>query len=348
MLPHPPLSVNTSCASPSTPHIHHAPLSTQHHHPPSPVHSACVFNSHCCPLAPLPPHRHTVCDIVPCTLPSCHHHRPSCPRLTVRGREKREVRKEVRPKGGETEVPGDGRETEVPGDGRETEVPGDGGEKGISGDHRKKGIPGDREKKAISGDGREKEKTERERDEREGEEGGFEEDEDTLTPEQRVSSLCPPSKEMGHLRPAHTSSPTRPPVRYPSPSMLDHMRCPCQSHDNHTPTWSPGEELSSTASGTFLSTTVSSTPNHTPSPPGNTEKLLTQVGAHLIFYENCHGTVGYFTAKILTHCCSTHVHIVIVCVVVSGANGVSQCVASIVGPMGEYTRHCVEQQTHRE
>ena len=179
---------------------------------PSPPHQTPPIH-HCC----LPPHRHTACDITPCSS-----HTPPVElggQLRAKGRERRKE---------------------------------EGGKRG-----KKKGETRERERWQA-------------------------------TPEQRVSSALLPRSGSGdtdcveNVLPL-TSSPAQPPVRYPSPTLLNHMRRPRQSHDNHPPDQSPGgreeeTELSTTASDTFLSTTAGSTPYHTPSPPGNVGRLVTEVG----------------------------------------------------------------------
>ena len=76
--------------------------------------------------------------------------------------------------------------------------------------------------------------------------------------------------------------PTSSHVRYPSPSLLDHMRQSSQSHDHHhTKPHLPSvieedsEEVS--LSETIISTSITSSPAISP-----TRGLVTQVGAHFI------------------------------------------------------------------
>ena len=205
--PHPPTSSPSSIAAfpeNSLPHDHHTP-------------------HHC----PVPPHRHTLCDIVPCT----YHHDPAVPheRSRCRGRERRK---------------------------REGES----------------------------------------KNRREREEGEERERFDEVVPEPRIPFSEPPLPREDNVGSVvernggqHASSSAPPPVRYPSPSLLNHMRHPQQSRDNHLDQspWEREEEneLSTTASETFLSTTAPSTPNHhhSTSLPGSVGRLLTQVGSNSLY-----------------------------------------------------------------
>ena len=109
-----------------------------------------------------------------------------------------------------------------------------------------------------------------------------------IAPEQRIRFPLTREDNIESMREENCvplmSSPAQPSVRYPSPSILNHVRRPLQSCDNQPDDQSPGDreeetELGSTGSETFLSTTAPSTPDH--STTGIVGTLVTQVGGHL-------------------------------------------------------------------
>lgn len=71
----------------------------------------------------------------------------------------------------------------------------------------------------------------------------------------------------------------QPPVRYPSPSLLDHMRRSSQSHDHCTkPHKEESADMSPSLSETFLSISTSTPTNHpSPSPQCSIEDAVSQV-----------------------------------------------------------------------
>lgn len=109
------------------------------------------------------------------------------------------------------------------------------------------------------------------------------------THERTRSSECTPRKEdhtpheLTSTQPLLQSSrsPPQPPIRYPSPSLLDHMRRSSQSHDHCTNPHGHKEErgdMSPSLSETFLSGSTPSPTNHpSPSPQCSIGEAVSRV-----------------------------------------------------------------------
>ena len=99
------------------------------------------------------------------------------------------------------------------------------------------------------------------------------------------SALPPPTREETIDGASYVSSAVQPSVRYPSPSLLNHMRRPLQSCDNQRDRY-PGDredgdtEISSTVSETSLSTTPP--PDHQTT--GSMGRLVNQVGGSSVYW----------------------------------------------------------------
>ena len=132
------------------------------------------------------------------------------------------------------------------------------------------------------GERRVEENTPQRKDETRGPQNSFQEDQDrsegeSLQPQSplRGDAACPSSP--------HVASPAQPPVRYPSPSLLDHMRRFSLSHDNHHTGPHPHNEeedteVSPSLSETFLSDGTSTPANreHRPSPQCGIGDIVSQ------------------------------------------------------------------------